>query len=143
MPGKTGTVWWWEAFDSELAKGEDSLPGGADVDLFAWEPPWESDDLDDRPEWQRQLGERRCKRCGDHGVLDSLRHCVDCRAALGRCSWCGVDAVAHPQLRACGACQRWLARNVATVGWRAAHQRLISNGAARQSQRRLQRRGKL
>lgn len=137
----TPCMGWWDAFDSPLADEEGTLPAPLEDELFdefdfiAW-LSYEEVELDDRPEWEKDLGERKCKRCSEMAMLDSLRHCRPCRIALGRCSWCGIDSIVYIQPAACGACYRWLRRNLRPGGLRAAQRRLIENAVVRQSRRR-------
>lgn len=128
-------MWWWDFSDAPLAADEDTLPDPLEDDFDFPFSSWDRG-LDDRAEWERQPGERKCKRCGELDALDSLRHCYPCRRELGRCSWCGIDRVAYPKARACSACYRWLRRNLKTVGLVAAQQQLIANGSERQKRRR-------
>ena len=131
-------MWWWDVDNSPLAEDEETLHDTIHdpfEDVFDVPVAWRNYDIDDRAEWERKAGFRTCKRCGESDVLDSLRHCLTCRRQLGRCSWCGVDKVVHRQKQACGACSRWLSRNLKTYGRVAAQRHLLTNGAKRTKRR--------
>ena len=129
-------MWWWDNIDDEVVLDELTLPDPFDDDDDGpWGLWWREWTIDDRPEWERELGLRKCKRCGEMDALDPLRHCSRCRWRLGRCEWCGVDKLAVVRARACSACYRWLRRNPGTPTI-AARKRLLDNAVSRHRNRR-------
>lgn len=74
---------------------------------------WAFEELDDRPEWEREneVWTEHCRICRRDLEVDDFGECESCRAAGGWCRWCGLDRIVYRSRLCCRTCYRWLIRN--------------------------------